>query len=184
VNKYIASISINLIVWLVVLSPVLNEHGILNAQQTNCSKILEQAQNLYYEGKFDESVNLIESCMASEALTEDERRQAYKIMSRVELARGDQEKAKENIRLLLQVDPDYQPTIEQETPTFVQLVESLRSEIDKSERKAVVQQESKSISKWWYYSAGAVVAGSVYFLLNNGYDKKDKPLKTPPPWED
>ena len=156
----------------------------VNAQQSDCSKVLDQAQNLYYEGKFDESMNLVQSCMASEKLTKEENRHAYKIMSQVELARGNQEKAKENIRLLLQVDPGYKPTIEQETPTYVQLVESIRSELVVEENKVVVKKESGGISKWWYYSAGAVVAGTAIILLNNDDGKKkDKPLATPPPWE-
>ena len=156
----------------------------IHAQQSDCSKVLDQAQNLYYEGKFDESMNLIQSCLASEKLTKEESRQAYKIMSQVELARGNQEKAKDNIRLLLQVDPDYQPTIEQETPTYVQLVESVKSEIVVDKDNVTVKKESGGISKWWYYSAGAVVAGTTYFLLSGSGDdkKKDKPLATPPPW--
>lgn len=153
------------------------------AQQTECSKILNKAQNLYFEGKFDESVNLIQSCMASEELTKVERRQAYKIMSKVEFARGDQDKAKGNIRLLLQIDPDFKPTIEQETPTYVQLVESVRQEIITEKNNVVVKRESKGISKWWYYSAGAVVAGTAYILFNGNDKKKDKPLDTPPPWD-
>ena len=169
----------------VVLFPIIDENDVLYAQQSDCSKVLDQAQNLYYEGKFDESVNLIQSCMASEELTKDESRQAYKIMSQVEIARGDQDKAQENIRLLLQVDPNYQPTIEQETPTFVQMVESVRNEIALDENNVVVKQESRSISKWWYYSAGAVVAGTAYLLLSNdGGKKKDKPLDTPPEWDE
>ncbi|HEM48907.1 MAG TPA: hypothetical protein ENO27_01725 [Caldithrix sp.] len=157
----------------------------VNAQQSDCSKVLDQAQNLYYEGKFDESMNLVQSCLTSEELTKEESRRAYKIMSQVELARGDQEKAKKNIRLLLEVDPDYTPTIEQETPTYVQLVESVRSELVVKDNNVVVKKESGGISKWWYYSAGAVVAGTAYILLNNDDGKKkDKPLDTPPPWGD
>ncbi|MEJ2543456.1 MAG: hypothetical protein P8Y99_05265 [Calditrichaceae bacterium] len=166
--------------FLLLLISVVN----IYAQQSDCSKVLEQAQNLYYESKFDESMNLVQSCMASESMTKEESRQAYKIMSQVELARGHQEKAKEYIHRLLQVDPDYQPTIEQETPTYVQLVETVRNEIASEPKKIVVKKESKGISKWWYYSAGAVVAGTAIILWNNGDGKKkDKPLDTPPPWE-
>jgi hypothetical protein len=166
--------------FLLFLIPVVN----IYAQQSDCSKVLEQAQNLYYESKFDESMNLVQSCMASESMTKEESRQAYKIMSQVELARGNQNKARENIRMLLKIDPGYQPTIEQETPTYVQLVETVRNEIASEPKKIVVKKESRSISKWWYYSAGAVVVGTAYILLSNDDGKKkDKPLDTPPPWE-
>ncbi len=182
--KYKSTSALNIILPFFLLIIFISPDKLLLAQQTKCSKILDKAKNLYFEGKFDESVNLIQSCMASQELTDAEKRQAYKIMSNVELARGDQDKAKENIRLLLQIDPDFQPTIEQETPTYVQLVESVRSEMAQHRNNVVVKQESKGISKWWYYSAGAVVAGTAYLLFNGDDKKKDKPLKLPPPWEE
>jgi hypothetical protein len=184
--KYKSTSVLNIILPIFLIITFIVPDKLLKAQQTECSKILDKAQNLYLEGKFDESVNLIQSCTASKQLTKAEKRQVYKIMSQIELARGDQDKAKENIRLLLQIDPDFQPTIEQETPTYVQLVESVRQEIITEKNNVVVKQESRtrSISKWWYYSAGVVVVGTAYILFNGDDKKKDKPLDTPPPWKE
>ena len=184
--KYNSTSVLKIILPFFLIITFIGADKLLLAQQTECSRILDKAQNLYLEGKFDESVNLIQSCTASKQLTKAERQQAYKIMSQVELARGDQDKAKQNIRLLLQENPDFQPTIEQETPTYVQLVESVRQEIITEKNNVVVKQESRtrSISKWWYYSAGVVVAGTAYILFNGDDKKKDKPLKLPPPWEE
>ena len=82
------------------------------------------------------------------------------------------------------MDSTYKPTIEQETPTYVQLVDSVRSEMTTETKVEPIIVESKGISKWWYYSAGAVVVGSTLLLLGNDDKKKDKPLKLPPNWED
>lgn len=172
-------------------TPVLNINGKLFAgqlDQSDCQKILDKARNLYYEGRFDESVNLVRSCIASEEITKDERRQAYKILAQIALARNDKDKARNAVRRLLQIDPDYKPTIEQETPSYVELVESVRAEMDSKvsheSHKAEIKEDKKGISKWWYYSAGAVVAGSAYFLLSKDGNKKDEPLKEPPEWDD
>lgn len=169
-----------------LITPIYVVDGELFAQQSgesDCDKILNQAQNLYYEGRFDESVNLIKSCLTSKELTNNERQRAYKIFSQVELARGNKTEATKIISQILKMDSAYQPTIEQETPTYVQLVDSVRSEMTTVTKVEPIIVESKGISKWWYYSAGAVVVGSTLLLLGDDDKKKDKPLDTPPEWE-
>ena len=171
---------------LLLLLPVSGLDSSLFGQESDCDKILEHAHNLYYEGRFDESVNLIQSCLASQDLNKNELRLAYKILSQVELARGDEKKAKENIRQILKVDPDFLPTIEQETPTYVKLVESVRQEMKTVPEKnnTALKKEAGGISKWWYYSAGAVVAGTTFMLLNKDENKKkSEPLPEPPDWD-
>jgi tetratricopeptide (TPR) repeat protein len=155
------------------------------SESSQCRQILNKAQELYYESKFDEAVNLVKSCITGKNLSVDEKRQAYKILSQVALARGNKEKARETIRYLLKIDPDYRPTIEQEPPSYVQLVESVRAEMKTKEEEPAVKKERKGISKWWYYTAGAVVAGSAYLLINSSHDNggKAKPLDTPPDWD-
>ena len=169
------------------ITSICDADGELFAQQSDesdCSIILKQAQNMYYEGRFDESVNLIKSCLTSKELTNDERRQAYKIFSQVELARDNKDEAIKIISQILKMDSTYQPTIEQETPTYVQLVDSVRSEMTTEIKVKPAIIENKGISKWWYYSAGAVVVGSTLLLLGNDDEKKNEPLKLPPNWED
>jgi len=191
-EKVYRSIFVIVLVWALSILPlhlsVGGSCGELFAQQSDtsdCQLILDKAQNLYYESKFDEAVNLVKSCITGRDLSKNERRQAYKILAQVALAREDEEQAKSTIRHLLKEDPDYKPTIEQDPPSYVQLVESVREEMPVQVQKTKMKAESKGISKWWYYTAGAVVTGTTIMLLNNGDDeKKDEPLPEPPVWGD
>jgi len=158
-----------------------------NHDDSTCQKILDQAQQLYYEGKFTESVNLIKSCLTSEGITKDQRIQAYKILSQVALARGNEDQANEIIRQILKLDPDYLPTIEQEPPKFVELVATVRQQGKVIEKESGENNKIFGLSKWVFYPGAAVVAGvGAYFIINGDDGKKngDPELAQPPDWPD
>jgi tetratricopeptide (TPR) repeat protein len=163
-------------------------HSSLYAQekvQDNYGRILDKAQELYYEGRFTESFNLVKSCLTDSDISDEYKVKAYKILSQIMLARDEKNKAIEFIKQILKIDPGYNPTIEQEPPKFVELVNTVRSEVEsqpvEADSKPVEIKEQKS-NHWPWYAAGAAVVGiGAYIILKNG-DNKDDPLKEPPAW--
>lgn len=173
-----------------VFLPVLFHPTALSAQNQetdNYSKILDKAQELYYEGRFTESVNLVKSCLTDTGISPEQRVKAYKILSQVALARDNEAQAKEILRQILKINPEYNPTIEQEPPKFVQLVASVRGEIQKQTATAEPAKVEVSQSNHWrWYTAGAAAAVGIGAAIllggNDGGNEKDGALSKPPPW--
>jgi tetratricopeptide (TPR) repeat protein len=143
-----------------------------------CSDNLEKAEDAYYDGEFGESIKLIGTCLKQPNITEEQKSYAYTILSRNFIALDEIEKAKEFINKNLDINPDYLPTIEQETPVFVNLVVQ-----EKEKRKKVKKVvEEAGISSWLWIGAGtAVAATAVIVLISSGDENKDKkPLPEPP----
>ena len=150
--------------------------------QTNqtCSEILEKAEDAFYDGEFGESIKLISSCLNKPSITAEQKSYAYTILTRNFIAMEQNEKAKEFINKNLDINPDYAPTIEQETPAFVNLVMQ-----EREKRKKVVEVvEAAGISSWIWIGAGGVVATvAVIAIISSGDENKDKdknPLPEPP----
>lgn len=143
---------------------------------------LGKAEELYYEGFFTDAVTIISECLLNENIKEEEQKQAYKLLANISLAQEKEAEAKNNIRKLLTVDPAYAPTIEQETPQFVNLV---------NEVKAGMEKEKPKKRTWLYIGAGATTVAAVvtYFIIKgnssnggNGEEPVEQPLAMPPVW--
>lgn len=191
-RKYHSLISIKLCFFLLIVQsapPLMFFNSKVVAQEqesSTCQKILDQAQRLYYEGHFTEAVNLVKSCLTDSKITKSERINAYKILSQVAMALDNFEQAKEIIRQMLKLDPEYQPTIEEEPPRFIELVETVRMESSTAAAKSTLEKQDSKIPGWFYYTvAGVAVATGTYFFMTNGDQsakKKDKILDSPPDW--
>jgi hypothetical protein len=93
--------------------------------------------------------------------------------------------AKENILKILEIESSYQPTIEQETPRYVNLVTEIRKERAQLAASAV----ETGISTWLLIGAGGVAAAAIIALVTTGGDDngnttggQPKPLSEPPPF--
>jgi len=155
-----------------------------NAQEQVITPIqdkLTKAEEFYYVGAFNEAVALINACLQNKAIQEGERKSAYKLLANIRLSQADRQAAEAGIRNVLALDPDYMPTIEQETPQFIALVKEV---------KAKIKQEQKKKKTWLWIGAGAVTAAAVaatYFIIqgseNGSREEGDKrPLALPPDW--
>ena len=145
-----------------------------------CEEKLNQAEEHYYNGEFEKTIELVKQCLMDPSLTKKSKLRAYTILSRTLLAKNEENLAKKAVLKILEFEPNYQPTIEQETPRYVNLVTEVRKE---KATQAVVQTKS-GISNWILYSAGGVAAAAVIILLvsSSGSEdgKKDGPLPAPP----
>jgi hypothetical protein len=167
---------------LFILSTLLFSLSSASAQETTdtISEKLAAAEELYYEGKFNEAVSLVNECLIEKSVQAQDKKTAYKLLANIRLSQENPAAAETDIRQLLAVDPDYTPTIEQETPQFVKLV---------TEVKAKIKQEQPKKKTWLWIGAGAAAAVAVTtFLIIQGNDDGseepiiNKPLALPPAW--
>ena len=149
--------------------------------QDNCTENLKMAEQNYYEGNFDVSIDLVKSCLASGNLAQTALLLAYKILAQTYLAKNNPETASKIIEKILEINPNYSPTIEQEPPPFVELVNQI-----KKDNFAQQEAEETEDNKWLWIGAGSVaVVGIITIIaLSSGDDNGDekKPLAQPPAW--
>jgi tetratricopeptide (TPR) repeat protein len=152
----------------------------LAAQDLSADDLIAQAKKNYYEGSFDQAIALIKTCLQETKLEKGQLQEAYKILAQAYLAKNYTDAAREVVVKLLEVNPLYAPTIEEEPPPFVQLVNEVRQQ---KSPEAAAQPESDN--KWlWIGAGGALVIGAATFIIfNNNDDDKvvDNKLAGPPP---
>jgi len=91
--------------------------------QDKYEKILQQADQNYRTGKFNEAIILLADCLVKPDMTDKEKIRAYRLLGLVNIAKDDLSEAKKSIEKLLQLNPDYQPDLNQDPPPFVKLIE-------------------------------------------------------------
>jgi hypothetical protein len=146
-----------------------------------CQEKLDQAEESYYIGNLDQSILLVRQCLEDPSLSNDTRIRAYKIIARSYQTKEEPELAKNAVISLLQLNPDYQPTIEEESPRFIDLVTKTKTE--QAQRQAA--REAGSISPWVWIGAGGVAAAAVIVIVAGGsgsdeISNTNQPLPAPP----
>jgi hypothetical protein len=142
-----------------------NKSGLLASDQsTTCADRLDEAEEIYYDGEFDKTIKIVNQCLLQESLPKEEQVRSYTILARTYLAKEDSIKTKENMRIILKIEPSYQPTIEQETPTFVNLV----AEVRKEQEQMAVAETSSGISSWLLIGAGSAAAVAIIAIVASG----------------
>ena len=90
--------------WGQLLAPVFNQSFTVSAQvqdQAKCEEEINKAQKEYYDGRFDEAIDLIKICLKKDELSKNERGKAYKILAQALLAKGFTSQAKQVIKKIL-----------------------------------------------------------------------------------
>ena len=131
-----------LIVLCVVATCVLLNTEESKAQSsTNCDQEMTEANELYARGRFDEAINTIEQCLGKQGLPEEQRRAAYRIIGLSYIGKGLAGDAKESVRRLLALAPNYEPDPVLDPPDFVTLVEETRAEMQGTTSEAPEAQQ-------------------------------------------
>jgi len=132
--------------------------------EQECLSHLDQAEENYYNGDLDQSISLVRQCLESQNLQTDTRIRAYKILARCYMAGQQPDSAKKAIIFILNLDPSFQPTIEQESPRFINLVTET-----KKEQALLVKAGKKTLGKpWIWIGAGGVAVAAVIVLVAAG----------------
>lgn len=135
--------------------------GVYASNQPTCTDRLDQAEEFYYDGEFDKTIEIVNKCLNEQTLSKDEQVRSYTILAKTYLAKGNRQRTKEHVSIILRLDPTYQPTIEQETPKYVNLVAEVRQE----QEPLVVTEDSTGISSWILIGAGSVAAVALIAIV-------------------
>jgi len=97
--------------------------------QSACEKEFSEAEKKYYNGRFNEAINLAARCLAKEALADAEQVRGYKLIAQAYIAQDSLEQAKNAVQNLLEVSPNFNPDPDQEPPPFIKLVDELKQRV-------------------------------------------------------
>ncbi|NNE35437.1 MAG: tetratricopeptide repeat protein [Rhodothermales bacterium] len=140
--------------------------GRLAAQdRVDCTDGLARGENLYNAGQVDEALTFLQTCLRQGAFPEEaQQRDVYLLIGRAYHATSLVEDAKQALRSLLAIIPNYQPDPGRLSPSFIRLFEEVKAE---SPPELVAEKPNKKggKAKWLIIGGGAVAAGVVTFLL-------------------
>jgi tetratricopeptide (TPR) repeat protein len=174
------------LILLLVLTPVGESFGNIFAQSQNeCEEELKNAQRKMETGKFDEAIELITECLNKEGISNESKKQAYRLLGLTYIAKDYLGEARNAVGKLLDIVPNYQPDPDQDPPSFVDIVEEQIAErsqtVTKVETKLSPADEGKSDKTlWWWIGGGAVVALVAVILIAAGGGDDDGNGDTPP----
>jgi hypothetical protein len=168
---------VGVLIILLVLTPVGEKFGTVFAQSQNeCEEQLKNAQKKMETGKFDEAIELITECLNKEGISNETKKQAYRLLGLTYIAKDYLGEARNAVSKLLDIVPNYTPDPDQDPPSFVNIVEEQIAErsqpVKTSDTKTTAVDEEKSDksdkSIWWWIGGGAVVALVAVILLAAG----------------
>lgn len=151
-----------------------------SADQDTCARILDVAEDNYFDGNLNRAVELVFQCLSQSSTDIEIKVRAYTILGRIYLVKEEPEKTKGMVKKILEINPSYQPTIEQETPRYVNLV----NEVKKTWQPPVPTETAAGISSWVWIGAGTAAAAAIIIIVaGGGKDETSsgaKPLPKPP----
>lgn len=102
------------------------------AQNSSCDKEITEANDLYALGQFDQTIIIVDQCLARQGIPEEERRAAYRLKGLSYIGKGLEGDAKASVRRLLDLVPNYTPDPILDPPDFVSLIDEVKSENNRS----------------------------------------------------
>ena len=138
---------------------------------------LKQARSDYYEGKFEQAQQTVLTLLKEARLNNDQQFEALIILAEIRHALNDEPGARKIIKRILAIRPDYNPSIKEEPPSFVALVQDERQQL--SPPKTAIYRKKN----FWFIS-GAALIGTIGILLLGGKENRQKSqiLPEPPNW--
>ncbi|MDX1547567.1 MAG: FlgD immunoglobulin-like domain containing protein [Rhodothermales bacterium] len=169
---------------LALLGPVFVAPAGQALAQTACENELADAEQAYTFGRFDEAIRLLHRCLDARTATEKERRMAYRLIGLSYLGKDVLSEARESVRRLLELVPDYTPDPDQDPPPFVEMVQDVRREMRREPTRPeppppAAEREKRGVRTWLLLGGGAALAGVGAVLLASGGD--DPPPEPPRP---
>ncbi len=147
--------------------------------QDICSQNLKLAEQNYFEGNFEQSIELVKTCLQTGNLKQSDKIWAYKILAQTYLAKNNPDAARTIVKKILEINPDYAPTIVENPPPYVELVNSVKDDLP-----ATTANAQSDDSKWLWIGAGGVAVVGIITIIalsnGNGEDGEPKSLPTPP----
>lgn len=99
--------------------------------QGNCNKrTIDDARQQFNAGQLEEVSTILESCLPH-FISKDDRAAAHELLAKTYLALDDFAPAREQVKEMLRYKPDYEPDRSQESLMFAELVNTIRTEMEK-----------------------------------------------------
>jgi len=98
--------------------------------QDKCETELAEAENKYQLGELDEVIELVNRCLDKGDVNVEELEKAYKLLGKTYHAKGLLEQAKEHLKTLLKMIPNWRPNPDLDTPSFQRLAEEVITEME------------------------------------------------------
>lgn len=149
-------------------------------QDENCEQRLNQAEQRYNTGLFDEAEKLIEDCLQTGNMDREQKLRAYRLLGLTYIAKDFEKEARDAVTKLLEMVPNYKPDPVQDPPPFRTLVEEVREQEQQQQTQTQTaqaqqdqtggdleqivqdeQQQQKKKKRLLYTIGGAVVGVAV-----------------------
>jgi len=98
--------------------------------QERCAAELAKAEEKYQQGRLDDAIDLLNNCLRKGDLLIAESKQAYRLLAKAYLSKGQLNRAKDNLRNLLRVAADWKPDPEIDAPSFITLADEVIAEVE------------------------------------------------------
>ena len=132
----------------------------------NNNNLLKEAESHYHEGRFEQTLKLIRQFLQSDSVSKPQRIKAYTLLSKIFIAQDKTASAKKIIHKIFALNPAYHPTLEQEKPSYVNLVNTVRNAL--KSQKATVQKKKPNTLFWAGTGGVAALTILVGILLSGG----------------
>ncbi len=104
--------------------------------QAACESELAAAGEAYTFGRFDEAIDLLRRCVRKRDASSMEKQRAYRLLALSYIGKDDEGRARENVRELLLINPNYQTDPDQDPPPFVDMIREVKREMDRAQPPA------------------------------------------------
>lgn len=195
-----------LITWLIVAIVILPIPGISTISaiqaQDDCTEQLNQAEQFYNTGRFDDAEKIIENCLENGNMDREQKLRAYRLLGLTYIAKDLEAEARDTVSKLLEMVPNYQTDPVQDPPPFRNLVDEVKKDQDTQVQEETEPQETvteqpqqgdelenlveqredrkKQKRKWYYIAGGAVVGAAVITAVALGGGSEGAEFPMPP----
>ena len=158
-----------------------NPFQISNRQEVTNEEFLRMAENAYYDEDFNAAIKYAKLYLGQANLTDENKEIAYILVTHIYLALDDAAVAEKSVNKILDINPAYTPTMQMETPRYVNFVNKIKKKyVSKSKSVPRPVRSSQNINWYLWGGAGVAITALAILLLGDDNGKKGQPLSLPP----
>lgn len=142
------------------------------AQTTNgCAEALEIAERHYVEGRFDDVIATLATCLERDDVLLTEVVAAYRLTALAQIRRGEVEEARLSVIELLSRDPEYEADPIRDIPSYVALVRLAKQELQLNAEpplageETMPENEAPPSRSWFRSNRGWLIGGGSVALI-------------------
>lgn len=157
--------------------------------QAACEQAVATATGYYNDARFEEAIALLKGCLEQGAFSEAEQLNVYTLLSMLCFANRDEADARQAIRVVLSLKPDFQTDPIQNQPSYRALVEDVRSRMQPAQPVVALPELTsvngrsgrRGVKKWLYVGGGAVLTGAAFLVIGSLGQSNQGGGNNPPP---